>query len=152
MTVYRLSKKKWAEDKSGEGARLFGGRWNTIGTPCIYTCSNRALTVLEYSCHVPLDEIPRALCFTLYEIPEKAIYECKGFELPGDWQKMDYSDTCREFGTHLFKKINCLVIRVPSVVVPYEYNYLINPIHPDMNTKVNVLATEDYSYDIRIKD
>ena len=61
MKVYRLSKTKFAEDLTGEGARLNGGRWNHILTACLYTAESRALAVLEYTVNVNIDDIPRAL-------------------------------------------------------------------------------------------
>ena len=61
MVVYRLGGTKYATDLTGEGARLFGGRWNNEGTPCIYTSQSRALAILEYTVNINIDDIPRAL-------------------------------------------------------------------------------------------
>lgn len=150
MIVYRLSKTKWAGDLTGEGAKLNGGRWNFEGVPCIYTSSNRALSVLEFSCHTSLENIPRALSFTLYKIPEDKIVDIKLSDFPGDWNRFEYSDRCRFLIYRKFEREKCLIIKVPSVVLNYEYNYLFNPKHHEFGL-IKVSAQEDYSYDIRIK-
>ena len=56
MIVYRLSRTRWADDLTGEGSRLHGGRWNHPGTPCIYTSESRALAILEYTVNVNVDD------------------------------------------------------------------------------------------------
>lgn len=149
MIVYRLGRTKWAKDVSGEGARKYGGRWNHAGTPCIYAADSRALAVLEYSVHVPLDDIPRVLSFTSYTIPNDRIHTCSEAELPGNWRNVRYSATCQDFGTALLN--SHLILQIPSVVLPYAYNYLLNPIHPDFSRLITLTRIEDYSYGIRIK-
>lgn len=73
MIVYRIGRTKYAEDLTGEGARLNGGRWNHRLTACLYTSESRALAVLEYTVNVNIDDIPRALSISTVEIPEKNI-------------------------------------------------------------------------------
>jgi RES domain-containing protein len=150
MFVYRLGRRKWANDLTGEGSRLHGGRWNNVGTPCIYTSASRALCVLEYSCHVSLDDVARALTFTVYDIPGDTIFVCEEASLPGNWRTMHHTEECRNYGSKLLHEDH-LIIRVPSVVLPYEYNYLLNPQHPGFSQKITIVNIEDYSYDIRIK-
>ena len=149
MIVYKLGRTKWSKDLSGEGARLNGGRWNNIGVPCIYTASSRALAVLEFSAHNSIDLIPRALSFTAYEIPDDKIFECNEAMLPGDWKQMAHSQACRDFGSNLLHQH--LVVRLPSVILPYEYNYLLNPLHPEFGIQARIAEVLDYVYDLRIK-
>jgi len=148
MIAYRISSSKYAGDLSDKGARLHGGRWNHKLTPCIYTAASRALAILEYSVNVNIDDIPRALSIVSIEIPEtnKLILEQR--QLPGDWRQAPAST--KDFGTSLLKQNKYLVIQVPSAVVPEEYNYLINPLHPDMS-KVRIIEIKDCVYDLRIK-
>src|SRR5688572_26136342 len=101
MLVYRVGRSKWSNDVTGEGSRKHGGRWNQIGIPCIYTSSTRALAVLEYSVHTPLENIPRALSFTSFEIPETEIFICEEASLPGTWKNFSYSIECINFGSDL---------------------------------------------------
>ena len=71
-------------------------------------------------------------------------------QLPGDWQQTPAPPSTKDFGTALLKANQYLTIRIPSVVIPEEYNYLINPLHPGMR-KVRVVEIKDCVYDLRIK-
>src|SRR5689334_1860348 len=130
MKVYRIGKTKFAKDLNGEGARLYGGRWNHPGTPCIYSAETRALSLLEYTAHVSIDDIPRALSFTCLEIPEDTIVGIKIGTLPGNWSVWPHSKEARDFGDALLTSGKSLVIKFPSAILPDEFNYVINPLHP----------------------
>src|SRR6186713_2520811 len=101
MIVYRISKTRYANELSGEGARLNGGRWNNKLIPCIYTSESRALALLEYTVNVNIDEIPRALSFVLIEIPGKNILELTEKALPGNWKQSPAPTSTKQFGTRL---------------------------------------------------
>ena len=75
MIVYRIGSTKYANDLTGEGARLNGGRWNHKLTPCVYTSESRSLAILEYTVNVNVYDIPRALSMASIEIPETSILE-----------------------------------------------------------------------------
>ncbi|HSF45473.1 MAG TPA: RES family NAD+ phosphorylase [Chitinophagaceae bacterium] len=149
MEVYRISRSKWAEDLSGEGARLFGGRWNRKGTPCLYTSSTRSLAILEFSVNVSLDEIPRALSIVTLKLPDQFL-EVKPQDLPGNWKDVPAPGSTREFGTRLLEEAKHLIIRLPSSVIPQEFNFIINPVHKD-HKLCKVIAVDDFVYDVRIK-
>ena len=85
MLVYRIGKTRYAHDLTGEGARLFGGRWNHKLTPCIYTSESRALAMLEYTVNVNIEDIPRSLSLSTFEIPDKSIFHIPMHKFPGDW-------------------------------------------------------------------
>jgi RES domain-containing protein len=149
MEVYRVCRTKWARDLNGEGARLFGGRWNRKGTSCIYTSSSRSLAILEFSVNISLDDIPRALSIVIIRIPDTQLL-VNTEDLPGNWKDVPAPSSTREFGNTILTEKKHLVFRVPSAVIPQEYNYLINPIHPKL-PQCKVLQVEDLAYDIRIK-
>ena len=130
MIVYRLSKTKFAGDLTGEGARLNGGRWNHILTACLYTAESRALAVLEYTVNVNIDDIPRALSLVTLEIPDSSIDIYNEAQLPGDWKAAPAPASTRDFGTNWLKAAKNLVMKVPSTVVPEEWNVIINPFAP----------------------
>ena len=149
MLVYRISKARYARDLSGEGARLHGGRWNRKGIPCVYTASSISLAVLEFSVHVSLDELPRALCLTTLRIPD----ECHALslqDLPGDWNTWPAPSSTQDLGSELLSTGKHLVLRFPSTVVPRDSNYVINPIHP-LAKQVRIVSVEDFVFDVRIK-
>ena len=150
MIVYRLSRTKYASDLTGEGARLNGGRWNNKLIPCIYTAESRALAVLEYTVNVNIDEIPRALSLVLIDIPNKNILALTGADLPGNWKQSPAPSSTRQFGTRLLSEAKTAVIKIPSVVIPEEFNYILNPAHPD-SKNFKILDIQDFVFDVRIK-
>lgn len=148
MRVYRLSKTQYAKDLDGTGAKLFGGRWNHIDTPCIYTASSRSLAVLEYSVNVNVDFIPRALSISIFEIDEKAVKEIKIKKLPGDWQEAPAPYSTKDFGTKLLQK-GIPIIKIPSIVIKDEFNYILNPVANEKHFKL--IDVKDFVFDLRIK-
>lgn len=150
MLVYRVGKAKYALDLSGEGARLYGGRWNHKLIPCVYTSGSRALAVLEYTVNANIDEIPRAMSLVTLEIPDSHILELRIADLPGNWQASPAPAETRDYGTALLKAAEWPVIRIPSAVIPAEFNYLLNPLHPERKS-FRVVEVADFVYDVRIK-
>jgi RES domain-containing protein len=150
MRVYRIGKTKHANDLTGEGARLFGGRWNHKLTPCIYTSESRALALLEYTVNINIEDIPRALSITTIEIPTIGIKEIEEGQLPGNWKQVPAPSSTKDLGTHLLKASEKLVLKIPSSVITEEYNYLLNPLHPDSKL-FKVVDIRDFVYDVRIK-
>jgi RES domain-containing protein len=150
MLVYRIGKSKYSGDISGEGARLNAGRWNHKGTPCIYTSESRALALLEYTSHVSASEVPRALSFSTLQVPDDSAYEFSVAELPGNWRNSPHPNDCRNFGTMFLQKAEYLLLKIPSVIIPEEFNYIINPLHPEIK-KVKVLSAADHVFDLRLK-
>lgn len=135
---------------SGEGARLFGGRWNEILTPCVYTSESRALALLEYTVNVNIEDIPRGLAITSIEIPDEGIHDVNLKDLPGDWMKVPAPSSTKEFGTRFLKSQIKPVLKIPSTIILNEFNYILNPLHPDSKS-FRIVSTEDFIYDVRIK-
>jgi RES domain-containing protein len=150
MLVYRVSKTKYAGDLKGEGARLFGGRWNNKMIACLYTSESKALAVLEYTVNVNIDDIPRSLSIITIEIPDRPITILDEADLPGDWKYSPAPSSTKDFGSKLLLAAAEPVIRIPSAVIPSEFNYILNPLHPD-SKKFTVIDTIDFVYDVRIK-
>lgn len=151
MHVYHVGSAKFAYDLSGKGAELFGGRWNRRGVPCIYAASSLSLAVLEYAVNNSLENIPRALSYVVYKIPDKGWRKFEISALPDDWMQRPAPVSTMEFGNYLLKKRTHLIMGIPSVVVPIEYNFLINPLHGDFYKKVRVVAVNDFVFDMRLK-
>lgn len=149
MFVYRVARRKYATDTSGEGARLFGGRWNNKLVNCLYTSESRALAILEYTANISIDDIPRALCIVTFEIDERVVFEAKESTLPGNWKNPFVPRETQNFGSALLLNPKIQVIRIPSTIVPDEFNYLISPLH--YKGKLKIHAVQDYAYDVRLK-
>jgi len=150
MLVYRISKTRYATDLSGEGAKLYGGRWNNKLTPCIYTSESRALALLEYTVNINIDDIPRALSIITLDIPDADIYELNLSQLPGDWKDVPAPSSTKDIGSNLLNESKNAVIKIPSAIIANEFNYILNPKHPhSKNFKIKDI--KDFIYDVRIK-
>ncbi len=149
MRVFRISNTQFARDLSGEGARLHGGRWNNIGTSCSYTSQSRSLAVLELSVNVSTISVLRYLSIVEIEIPED-ILELDIPALPANWREAPAPASTKDFGTDLLNKNLNAIIKVPSSVIPEEFNYLINSKHRRAGD-CTIIGVKDFVYDIRIK-
>lgn len=150
MEVYRIGHSKYAELLNGEGARLHGGRWNSIGVPCLYTSESISLCVLEYACNVRLDLLPVSLSITVITLPDNSWHEFKWNELPKNWSEIPLPVETQLWGSDLLTTAKTLALKLPSVVIPTEYNYIINPLHPDFK-KVKIKEVRPFNFDKRLK-
>jgi RES domain-containing protein len=120
-TVWRICRRPFA-DLSGDGARLYGGRWNAPGRPLIYAAETAALAVLEVRVHLDLDWDTLPDDYVLVAIDTAAIVAETIQEPPDD---------PRVIGDAWIEARRSALLRVPSFIVPESYNVLINPTHPD---------------------
>ena len=133
MFVYRIAKKKHIRNLSGIGARLYGGRWNRKGIGIVYTSESRALALVEFLVNVPFSILPNKLCIATVEIDDQIrTIEIPLGDLPKNWRKFPAPLELAEIGSKWAVSNESLALRVPSAVVPHEFNLLINPSHPDM--------------------
>ena len=150
MLVYRIGRTKFAHDLTGEGARLHGGRWNNKFVPCIYTSESRALALLEYTANVNIEDIPRALSISVFKIPDDQVFEIPLTQLPGDWTSAPASSSTKEMGSSILKASEYLAIKIPSAIIPDEFNFLLNPAHQN-SVNFQLLSVKDFVYDVRLK-
>ena len=120
---------------AGNGAAAVGGRWNSVGRPVIYLADSLALAQLEKRVHTPMRP-PRDLVAVEAIVPAAAVASAEGVVLPDDWDadNVDWSvgsvdSQCA--GDDWLAGAETLLLRVPSVVVPVGWNYLLNPAHVD---------------------
>lgn len=150
MIVYRLSKKEYINDISGYGSERNGGRWNEKGRPALYTASSRALAVLEVAVHVPFGIMPINYYMATIEVPDDAnILEIKIADLPNNWNSNPIIKATQFIGEDFLKENKHLILKVPSASVGGDYNYIINPAHPDFKT-VTIKHTEPFEFDSRL--
>jgi len=149
MVFYRIVNCSYADDLSGTGARLYGGRWNSEGKPAIYLASSRSLAVLEVLVHLPPLMVPDNYCLVEIEVPEHSVTNVSIAELPGNWKDISPPIALRQIGDEFLKKQVHLLMKVPSSIVPMEYNYLLNPWHDAMK-KVKILKKEPFDFDSRL--
>jgi RES domain-containing protein len=150
MIVYRIAKKPYIHDLSGEGSRLYGGRWNKKGTSLLYTSENRSLATVEYLVHLPMPLIPRDICIAAIEVPEEApCYILQEKDLPSHWASYPPPIKLSRIIEELLDGNRFLSIKVPSAVVEDEYNILLNPGHQRYQ-EVDIKDVRDYHFDERL--
>ena len=150
MIVFRLSKSKYALDISGKGAEQSGGRWNSKGITLLYTSESRALCTTEIAVHTPLGNIPLDYQIVSIEIPDDIeVEELAAYELPDDWKSLPHSHSTQKIGDEFVLTKRSLVLKVPSVVVQGEYNYLINSNHKDFR-RIDIKSVESFNFDDRL--
>ena len=151
MHLYRFCRKRRANDLSGTGAKLVGGRWNSPGIAMLYTSENRALALAEYWVHVHPSNLPTDVCVVEIEVPDTApITSIPLSSLPGSWQAGPPLTSLRQTGDQWVLKRQSLILKAPSTVMPLESNYILNPAHQDMPA-VSVISITDYVWDWRMK-
>ena len=148
-TVWRLLTARFADSAfSGEGARLYGGRWNRKGVPIVYTAGSQSLAMLEM---LVQDEPLRARYVMIQAtLPRNLrIDRVTSDQLPVGWRDLAMREHLQSIGTEWAKRRSSLVLAVPSVVIPTETNYLLNPLHPSF-AKIEIGAPQDFITDLRL--
>ncbi len=147
MIVYRFSHYKYSKELNGEGASLFGGRWNSKGVPVVYTSFTISLALLELLIHaVSYDELSNTR-LTYIEIPEKSIKTLDTKQLKQHW--IDDIDYTRFMGDEFITSASSLLLSIPSAIIPEENNILINPKHPHFS-KVKIREVKQFRFDARL--
>ena len=145
MRLYRIARARYAMDLSGEGARLYGGRWTPPGFPALYTSEHPALAAWENAAHFGLQEPVAPLEFRLIELvvpTEAAANILDVSSIPHDPVSVG-----RDW---LQNRANDLgMMRVPSVVIPLSWSIIINPRHADAG---QITATDHgaFVFDVRL--
>lgn len=142
-----------ADDLSGAGAALTGGRWNDVGTQMLYASSSRALACLETLVHLNAGALPLNRYLVEIRIPDavwKAAERASAESLPVGWDAEPAGMTSVRFGSAWAGRNRSALLLVPSIVVPEEPNILINPAHPDA-AKLTAHKLRKWLYDPRLR-
>ena len=148
MIVWRLARLAHVK-LDGEGARLAGGRWNSRGYPAVYTSSRLSLAALELLVHTDVPLVPPDLVACEIDIPDTLDTEAVELaDLPRDW-RLPGHPSCRAIGDRWLDGGRTAVLRVPSAVVPEEWNYIINPAHRAAKT-IEIVQRRKFAFDLRL--
>ena len=151
ITAWRVVKRsRESEAFSGEGARRYGGRWNHRGTAVVYVSESLALAALELFVHLgPAHKGMRFATFTV-DIPTRVKVDVlPEAGLPRNWREEPPPDTCKDIGTEWVKNGRAAVLRVPSVVLPAQYNYMLKIGHSDFK-RLKISKRSDVAFDPRM--
>jgi RES domain-containing protein len=150
MKVWRICKAPYAAEAfGGEGARRFGGRWNSRGVPMVYCSSSLALAAIELFVHLEPNLLPKDLVSLAAELPEGEPARRLGeSDLPADWWTDDF-EPLRELGDGWIREKTSLAMLVPSAPLHSEWNVLINPLHPRV-AEIRIEAAVPFVFDARM--
>lgn len=140
-----------ADDMTGAGAKLTGGRWNEKGVSVVYAAENRSLACLETIVHLNAGGLPLNRYLVEVNIPDDvwgAREEVNATKLVG-WDARPASRTSIGFGTEWARSRRTPILVVPSVVVPEEANVLVNPLHPSSASLI-ARKVRLWTYDPRV--
>ena len=147
MIIYRLATSEFAEDLSGEGAKIYGGRWNPVGLAAVYISEFISLSILEILVRANKFTSPDTYTLLSIQIPESSTVTIELKKLKSEWQNsIEYT---RSIGEEFLRDNQTLVLKVPSAIVTQEHNFLINPLHKDFK-KVKIVHSELLELDKRL--
>lgn len=131
MIAYRLVHEQFAFDLSGEGAKRFGGRWNSKGIPALYCAEYRSLAALELAVHTALQTLQQPFQLLSISIPSRIKVLPVAKNLPAGWSAISVTPLTQQFGDALLQVNQYVGFYVPSAVMFEERNLVLNPLHPD---------------------
>lgn len=130
--AWRIVKARYTDSAfDGEGARTTGGRWNSRGVRVVYTAGSISLAILEILVHTAAPELLRSFVLVQAEIDDELIDRLDPARLPTTWRTHPAPPEVRRLGDRWVAAGTSAALAVPSVIVPREVNYLLNPEHPD---------------------
>jgi RES domain-containing protein len=152
MHLYRIGQTKFANDRSGAGV---DGRWNSAGQYVIYTGGSLALSCLEKLAHASGTSLYAGnFSVTAYQLADKLkVKEILLADLEkhnANWTKVINYPYTQAIGDEWLLSRETAVLKVPSAIVDLEYNYLLNPAHPDFG-KIKIVGVKPFSFDTRLK-
>lgn len=151
MQIYRIAQEPFAMDLSGKGAWMNGGRWNSEGLFALYASASRALALLEILAHAPAKmlTIKPYILLTL-EVPDtQPVEQIHLSMLPENWDISGSERETARLGDDFLKKGKALLFRVPSIIMPEEWNYVLNPLHPDIK-RIKIIHRRMITFDKRL--
>ncbi|WP_442844886.1 RES family NAD+ phosphorylase [Leeuwenhoekiella sp. H156] len=149
MEVYRISAEHYANALTCSGAEA---RWNRAGENVLYTSGSRALASLELVVNrmaIPTGTHYKVMVISLAD--DSSLYEeLKKEMLPLNWRGLFAYPQLQQMGSEWYRSKRSLILKVPSAVIPQEYNFIINTSHPEFSKKGSLVRTEDYFWDQRL--
>lgn len=148
MTIYRLAASGFKDDMRGEGAMLYGGRWNSVGNAMLYASQHISLAVLEILVNKRhVEHFKTSFHLIHVELPVQEVKTISDEVLKKNWH-LDIEYT-RFIGDHFLQDPTQWILKVPSAVIPEEFNFILNPNHADFK-QIKVLHSEIYPLDKRL--
>lgn len=150
MKIWRICRARFAAEAfTGEGARRFGGRWNSRGVPMVYASSSLALAAIELFVHLEPSQQPDDLVAIAATLPaDEPARRLAPKDLPRNWWKEDF-EPLRALGDAWIREKSSLAIEVPSAALRMEWNVLVNPLHTAI-AKIKMEKPQPFRFDGRM--
>lgn len=149
MTLYRIERRAYANKLDGAGAAREGARWNSIKVPVIYCAEHESTVVLEVLAHI--GEMPSDRVLVTFTLPDDvSMLKPPTAALPPTWRDLPYHPATQQFGDRFIKEGKALLLRVPTALSTTEWNYLMNPAHPEMRKVKHAVSLLNYPFDPRL--
>jgi RES domain-containing protein len=154
MRIWRLCRSPYAADAfSGEGARRFGGRWNSRGVPMVYASTSLSLAAIELFVHLEPGQAPTDLVYLSATLPaNEPALTLQPADLPPEWSTDPGAaglTAIRNLGDDWIRERSSLAMLVPSVPIPAEWNVLVSPLHPRIGD-LKIDAPRPFVFDARM--
>ncbi|HEC26665.1 MAG TPA: RES domain-containing protein [Gammaproteobacteria bacterium] len=152
MLIWRLVKSKHQHTAfSGIGSKLAGGRWTPIGVSAVYTSESPSLAMAEMLVHMETVHFKADYLLIPADLPDNIeILMLHEKKLPANWRNTYEDPKLQTIGKQWIESGASAVICVPSAVMPLEYNYILNPEHPDFE-HIEILEAIPFDFDERLR-
>ena len=150
IRAWRLIKAERADDAfDGEGARRGGGRWNSKGVHVVYTSGSLSSAALEVMVHTHFYSALKYYVCIPIEFDPSLSQSITIENLPDNWKVDPIPQSVKKVGDRWAQNQESVILKVPSAIIPVEYNYLINPSHPDLE-KIVIHSLQKFAFDPRL--
>lgn len=149
-TVWRIAKQEHARTAlAGEGARLYGGRWNSPGTSIVYAAQSQSLALLEMLVHLESPELLKRYVLFKIQLEASLTTRLDVSRLPKNWKEYPVPARVQSIGDNWAASRASVALAVPSAVVPDESNFLLNPNHHEFS-KLIISKSIAFQFDPRL--
>jgi len=150
MELFRLAQSKHGKSLSGKGAAISGGRWNSPGTEIIYTAANRSLAMAEVAVHFSIATLPAGYMMMTLHVPDTiSVSDLDLKLLPANWNQFPPLKATQAIGDRFIREGKTCALKVPSAVTSGDFNFLINPMHPEFK-KIKISGYDPFPFDRRL--
>jgi len=151
MVVWRICKAKYADRSfSGEGGLRAAARWHHRGYRIVYTAQSLSLAVIETWVHVWIAKPLFSYVAVSAEVPDDLpVHWIEEASLPSDWKENEGHSVLQDLGTAWLRSLETAIARVPAATTAGEFNYLLNPMHPDF-ARIRLGDVQPFNFDPRM--
>lgn len=149
MELFKIAESRFAYSLSASGK---ANRWNKSGEFVIYASQSRALAALEMVARRSMIMAGKRH-YKMMQIranDDISIQEISTSHLPDSWNTLAKYPFLQEIGSDWYQKQNSLILKVPSAIIPEEFNFVINTHHPEFDLRIKLIQTSDYFWDQRL--